>query len=103
MQVFNGLRDLENHVSAQVFAKVCQSHDLVEQLSTGAELENNVVILPRFRKVNQLDDIGVVEVAHNLDFLEDIRSLSKQIGISNSLALCDNRKGNGMQEHRDRE
>jgi hypothetical protein len=75
MQIFNGLCNLNNHVSAQIFAKVCQSHDLVEQLSTGAELENNVVVLSRFGKVHQLDDVGVVEVAHNLDFLEDVRSL----------------------------
>jgi hypothetical protein len=75
MQVFNGLGHLENHVSTQIFAKVCQSHDLVEQLSARAELENDVVILPRFGKVHQLDDIGVVKIAHNLDFFQDIRSL----------------------------
>jgi hypothetical protein len=95
MQVFNGLCDLDNHVSAQVFAKVCQSHDLVEQLSTRAELENDVVILSRFGKVNQLDDVWVVEVAHNLDFLQDIRSLQRE-DISNSLASCDNRNSNSM-------
>jgi hypothetical protein len=75
MQVFNGFGYLLNDVSAQILAEVGQSHDLVEELASGAELQNDVVVLSGFREIDQLDNIGVVEVAHNLNLLEDICAL----------------------------
>lgn len=75
MKVFNGFGDLFNDVSAEVLTEIGQSHDLVEELASGAKLQDDVVILSGFGEVDQLDDIGVVEVAHNLDFLKDIRTL----------------------------
>lgn len=75
MQIFNRFGNLKNDMPTEIFAKVGQSHDLVEELAAGAELEDDVVILPGFGKVDQFGDIGVVEVAHDLHFLEDIRSL----------------------------
>lgn len=98
MQIFNGLCNLNNHVSAQIFAKVCQSHDLVEQLSTRAEFENDVVVLSRFGKVHQLDDVWVVEVAHNLDFLEDVHSLQDRYQQQPRLKISKNR----VKENRDK-
>lgn len=75
MQIFNRFGNLKNDMPTEIFAKVGQSHDLVEELAAGAELEDDVVILAGFGKVDQFGDIGVVEVAHNLHFLEDVRSL----------------------------
>lgn len=75
MEVLNGFGDLFNDVSAEVLTEVGQSHDLVEELASGAELQDDIVILSGFGEIDQLDDIRVVEVAHNLDFLENICTL----------------------------
>jgi hypothetical protein len=47
----------------------------VEKLATRTKLENDVVILAGFGKVDQFHDVGVVQIAHDLDFLEDVCSL----------------------------
>ena len=75
MQVFDGMGDLRDDMSTEILAEVCQSHDLVEELSTGAELQNNVIVLAGFGKVDQLDDVGVIQVAHDLDFFQNVCSL----------------------------
>lgn len=75
MKIFNGFGDLLNDVSAEILTEVGQSHDLMEELASGAKLQDDVVILAGFGEIDQLDDVGVVEVAHNLDFFEDIRTL----------------------------
>ena len=75
MKVFNGVGDLSNDVTAQIFAEIGQSHDLMEKLAPRAEFQNDVVVLARFGEIDQLDDIGVIQVAHNLDLLEDVCAL----------------------------
>lgn len=75
MKVFQGLRNLYYHVTAQILAEVCQPHNLMEQLPSGAKFQDNVIILSRLGKVNQLDNVWVINLAHNLDFLENIGSL----------------------------
>jgi hypothetical protein len=62
-------------MSAQILAKVCKSDDLVEKLTTSAKFKDDIVKLPRFRKVNELDDAWVVELAHDLHFFEDVCAL----------------------------
>jgi hypothetical protein len=47
----------------------------MEEFATRTQLEDDVVILLGLAEFNKLNDVGVVEVAHNLDFFEDIRSL----------------------------
>ena len=47
----------------------------MEQFAARTKLEDDVVVLARFGKVNQLDDVGVVKLTHDLDFLKDVRSL----------------------------
>jgi len=47
----------------------------VEKFATRTQLKNDVVILLRFAELNELNDVGVIKVAHDLDFLQDIRSL----------------------------
>lgn len=47
----------------------------MEELTSRAQLENNVVVLFGLGEFDELDDIWVVELSHNLHFLEDVRSL----------------------------
>lgn len=50
----------------------------MEKLASRTELENDVVVLTRLGEVNELDDIRVVELSHNLYFFEDVCSLSSR-------------------------
>ena len=47
----------------------------MEQFATLCEFENDIVILPRFREIDKLDDIRVIKLAHNLDFFQDVGAL----------------------------
>lgn len=80
VEILNRVRDLADDMSAEIFAKVGQSHDLMKQFTPGAKFKDYVIVLGRLREVDQFDDIGVVEVAHNLYFFENIRTLSKHLG-----------------------
>jgi hypothetical protein len=75
VQVLQCLGDLDDGVSRKILGKVGQADDLVEQLATGTQLEDDVVVLLGFGEVDEFDNVGVVELAHDLDFLEDIGSL----------------------------
>ena len=75
VEIFQCFGNLQDDVTRKVFAKVRQTHNLVEELSTRTQLENNVVVLASFREFHQRDDVGVVELTHDLDFFEDIGTL----------------------------
>ena len=60
MQIFQGFGYLHNNVSAEVLAEVGKANDLMEQLATRAELEDDIVMLARLGKIYQLDDVGVI-------------------------------------------
>ena len=75
VEIFQSLGHLNNYVSGQLLAEVCQTHNLVEKLATRRKFENNVVVLSGFGEFDELDNVGVVKLTHNLDLLEDIRSL----------------------------
>lgn len=47
----------------------------MEQLATRAQLEYDVIVLARLGEINELDDVGMVKLAHDLYFFEDVRSL----------------------------
>ena len=47
----------------------------MEELASRAQLENDVVVLSGLGEFDELDDVWVVELPHNLHFLEDVRSL----------------------------
>jgi hypothetical protein len=47
----------------------------VEQFTARGQLENNVVILPRLRKFDELDDVGMVKLSHDLNLLQDVGAL----------------------------
>jgi hypothetical protein len=75
VQVFQRLGDLHDDMSRQVLAKVGQANDLVKQFATGTELQDDVVVLAGFGEVDELDDIGVIELTHDLHLFEDVGSL----------------------------
>lgn len=62
-------------MSTEVLAEVGQPDNLMEEFAARAELEHNVVILTGFGEVDEFDNIGMVELSHDLYFFEDVRSL----------------------------
>ncbi len=75
MQILQGLSDLYDDVTTQIFAEVGQSNNLMEELASWAEFKDDVVVLARFGKVDELDNIRVIQLPHDLHFFEDIGSL----------------------------
>jgi hypothetical protein len=75
MKIFNCFRNLGDHVSAEILAEIRQADDLMEKLASRTELENDVVVLSGLGEIDQFSDVGVIKVAHNLNFLEDVGSL----------------------------
>lgn len=69
-------------MSGQLFTEVCQADDLVEQLATGGKFEDDVVVLPRFGEFNELDDVGMVELSHNLNLFEDVGTLARRVSFT---------------------
>lgn len=47
----------------------------MEELATGRELEDDVVVLLGFRKVDELDDVGMIELPHDLNLFQDVGPL----------------------------
>jgi hypothetical protein len=47
----------------------------MEQFAARTKFEDDIVVLARFGEVDQLDDVGMVKLTHDLDFFEDVRSL----------------------------
>jgi hypothetical protein len=72
VEIFESLGHLNNDVSGKLLAEICQADNLVEKFTTGGKLQNDVIILPRFGEFDELDNVGVVKLAHNLDLLQDI-------------------------------
>jgi hypothetical protein len=60
MQIHQCVRDLDDGMPTQLLTEICQSNDLMEELATGAQLKDDVVVLLRFGKINQLDDIRMI-------------------------------------------
>jgi len=50
----------------------------VEKLATRTELKDDIIVLPRFGKVDELDNVGMIKLAHDLNLLENIRSLQEK-------------------------
>lgn len=60
MQILQRFSNLYDDVSAQIFTKISQTNDLVEEFAARTQFEDDVIILLRFGKVDEPDDIGVV-------------------------------------------
>jgi hypothetical protein len=81
MQIFQCLSNLNDNMPGQILTKVCESHDLMKELPARTELENDVVILSRLGKVNELDNIGMIQLSHDLNFFQNIGSLWKMTSV----------------------
>lgn len=75
VQIFHSFRNLGNDVATEILAEVGQPDDLMEELAARAELQDNVVVLTGFGEVDEFDNVGMVELSHDLYLLEDVRSL----------------------------
>jgi len=49
----------------------------VEEFSSRTKLQNDEIVLSGFRKIDELDDIGMIQLAHDLNFLENVCTLQK--------------------------
>lgn len=47
----------------------------MEELTTRAELKDNVVVLTSLGELDKLDNVGVIELTHDLNFFEDVGTL----------------------------
>ena len=75
MEVLDGLGDLGDDMATEILGEVGQADDLMEQLATGAQFEDDVVSLTRFGKMDEFDDVGMVDLSHDLNFFEDVGAL----------------------------
>ena len=75
MEIEQSLGNLHYDVSAQVLAEIRQPYYLMEQLATGAKFQYDEIVLAGFGKGHQLDDVGMVQSTHDLNFFQDIGSL----------------------------
>ena len=69
VQVLQRLGYLCDDMPGQVLAEVGQADDLMEQFSSGCELQDDIIVLLRLGEVNEFHDAGVVQLPHYLDFL----------------------------------
>lgn len=79
VQVLQRLCNLGDDMTREVLAEISQADNLVEQLATRAELEDDVVVLACFGKFDELDDVWMFELSHNLYFFEDVGSLFETV------------------------
>ena len=75
VEILQSLGNLRNDMSRKILAEVGQTDNLMKQLATWAEFKHDVVVLPRFLKFDKLDNVGVVDLTHDLTLLEDIGAL----------------------------
>ncbi len=51
----------------------------MEQFAAGTKLEDDVVILPRLGEIDQSDNVGMIELPHDLDLFQDICALGDKV------------------------
>lgn len=98
VKIFKRLGNLDDDVSREVFAKVGKADDLVEEFTTGGELEDNVVVGLGLGKIDELDDVGMIKLLHNLDLFENIRALAVWLALVRAWNKITNvcHQGSGM-------
>ena len=77
VQVEQRVGDLSYDVARELLAEVGEAHDLVEELAAGRQLEDDVVVLARLGELDELDDVRVVQVPHDLNLLQDVGALAE--------------------------
>jgi hypothetical protein len=54
----------------------------MKEFSARTEFEDDEIVLPGFVKVEELDNIWVVQLSHDLNFFENVRSLLHTLLVS---------------------
>lgn len=85
VQVVKGFGHLRNDMSREIFAKVGESYDLVEQLASWCQLEHDEVVFFGFEKVDETDDVGVLHLTHDLNLFENVGSLQARVSRDSAL------------------
>lgn len=75
MQILQSVGHLRDDVTCQVFAKVRKTDDLMEELAAGAQLQDDIIVLAGFGEVDEADNVGVVELPHDLNLFQDVGAL----------------------------
>lgn len=88
VEITDAVSNLHDHVARELFGKVGELDDLVEELAalhepegvSEAECRNDVlegeeIVLAGLGKVEQAHDAGVGEATHDLDLLENVGAL----------------------------
>ena len=75
VEILQRFGDLGDDVAREILAKVGEANNLVEKLATRAKLEDNVVVLPCLLELDELDNVGVVDLAHDLHLFENVGTL----------------------------
>jgi hypothetical protein len=77
MEILDGFCDLDDDVTAEVFTEIGQAHNLMEQLAPWTQFQYDIIVLARFGEFDQFDNIGVIELSHDLDLFQDVRALEQ--------------------------
>jgi hypothetical protein len=75
MQILQCLSNLHNDVPRKLLAKVRQTNDLVKEFASGTKFEDDIVILPALGEVDESNNVWMVKLSHDLNLLQDIRTL----------------------------
>jgi hypothetical protein len=66
---------LIDHMSCQVFTKVRQLDNLVKKFAPFTKFKHQVIVVIRFGKMHQFDNVGMVDAAHDLYFFQNVGTL----------------------------
>ena len=62
-------------MTTQILTEIRQANNLVKELATRAEFQNDVIILSGFGEVDELHDVGMIDLPHYLHLFQDVCSL----------------------------
>lgn len=77
VKVFQSLCHLQDDVSTQVLAEVRQADNLMEEFATRAQFKDDEVVLTRLGKRDELHNVGMIELAHNLNLFQNVGTLDE--------------------------
>ena len=78
MKIFKSLGYLSDDMARQILAKVGKSDNLMEKLAAWRKLEDDVIEFLRLGKLDEFDDVGMVQLPHDLDLFQDVGALCKR-------------------------
>lgn len=72
MEMADTLCHLSNHMAGQRFAEICHLDYAVKQLAAIAKLHDKEIIFFGLSKLDQLNNVGMSNVSHDLYFFQNI-------------------------------